>query len=181
LSFLDTLAVEPLPPALNAGGFDCGELDLTDYLCDGSAENDQKASVSRTYLVRTQAGEIVGYFSVLADAIRLHTKERPDGCNYPSAPALKLGRMGRDVKYRGQDIGRWILDYVVGMARAASVRMGVRYVTLDALKRPKLIAWYKEYGFVENKAHGNFMARIRNLASRDKLDHVSMRFDIVLQ
>ncbi len=65
----------------------------------------------------TDDGQLVAYFTVLADRIHLETKERPKELRYPNAPAIKLGRMG------------------------------VRYVTLDALPRPGLVTWYERYGF----------------------------------
>lgn len=179
MSFLDSLTVQPLPPGFKPGGFDCGEQELTDYLCDGTAQEDEKAGVARTYLVMSE-GEFVAYFSVLADAIRLETKERPPGCRYSSAPALKLGRMGRKVEVKGSGIGPWILDYVVGMARDMSKTVGVRYVTLDALKRDRLVAMYEGYGFEKNKGHAKGLAKLLN-KNRDELEHVSMRFDILLQ
>jgi GNAT superfamily N-acetyltransferase len=178
-SVLDTLMVEPLPPAFRAGGFDCGEPDLTDYLCDGTAARDEAGGMARTYLVRNAHG-LVGYFSVLADAIRLETRERPRDCPYSAAPALKLGRMGVAREHRGQRVGTWILDYVVGLARELSTQAGLRYVTLDALKREKLVAWYARYGFVRNGGHEKGLAKLRSLASREDLAHVSLRFDILL-
>lgn len=180
MSFLDTLEVEPLPPALEAGGFDCEEDELTAYLTDGTAARDQASSVARTYLVRSQ-GELVAYFNVLADAIRLETKEKPDGIVYSSVPALKLGRMGVERGFKKRGVGHWILDYVVGMARATSVSVGIRYVTLDALKKDRLVHWYSSYGFKENKGHAKLLAKILKLASKDDLSHVSMRYDILLE
>ena len=76
MSCLDTLTVELLPPAFAAGGFDCGEQELTEYLCDGTALRDRDASMARTYLVRSD-GELVGYFSVLADSIAAWLPLRP--------------------------------------------------------------------------------------------------------
>lgn len=180
MSFLDTLSVEPLPPAFKAGGFDCGEQELTEYLCDGTADQDQSTSFARTYLVRSN-GELVGYFSLLADAIRLELKERPLDSRYSTAPAIKLGRMGIDRRFRGQSAGIWILDYIVGLARSLSGAVGIRYVTLDALRKETLVTWYGAYGFAKNKGHEKGLVRILKLASRDELQHVSMRFDILLQ
>ena len=184
MAFLDTLTVEPLPPAEKAGGFDCGEPELTDYLCDGTAQKDQLASMARTYIVRSD-GALVGYFSVLADAIRLSTKERPHGRPYGSAPAVKLGRMGVAKEYRGCGVGEWILDFVVGMARSMSAGVGVRYVTLDALSRDKLVAWYGRYGFVRNEGHERGLKILREALARisagKDLPQVSMRFDILLE
>jgi predicted GNAT family N-acyltransferase len=182
--FLASLSVTPLPEGFSADDFDCGEPDLTDYLCDGTAASDEAAGVSRTYLVWSR-GKLVAYFAVLADSIRLRTKERPRGMRYPTAPAVKLGRMGVGNEYKGRDVGVWILDLVVGIARELANQVGVRYVTLDALQRPTLIDWYEEYGFVRNVGAADlsklWLKSLGRFKEGDELQHVSMRFDIKLQ
>lgn len=174
-----------MPPEFDPGAFDCGEADLTDYLCGGDARRDQRTGFSRTYLIFS-GDQLVGYFTVLADAIRLRTKERPDDIHYPAAPALKLGRMGVHHEYRGRHgVGPWILDYVVGLARRLSKEVGIRYVTLDALPHDALVRWYGQYGFVRNHGEEDLQKVLRELfrkISREKdLSTVSMRFDILLR
>lgn len=141
---------------------------------------------ARCYLVTLPDGRLVGYFAVLADSIRLRTKERPKGVRYSTAPALKLGRMGVDRAFRGRHVGTWILDYVVGLARAlAAERVGVRYVTLDALGRASLVAWYQRYGFVANEGEADrqvaLLKFLKRLRPGEPLELTSMRFDILLQ
>lgn len=181
---MERISVTSMPPGFAPGGFDCGEPDLTDYLCDGTASMDELAGFSRTYLVQAE-DELVGYFTVLADSIRLRTKERPEGVGYSTAPALKLGRMGVHLSFRGKDVGVWILDYVVGLARSLSERIGIRYVTLDALRKPKLVSWYKAYGFVENAGEADRKKAVlkffKRLKEGEELSHVSMRFDVLLE
>ncbi len=93
--------------------------------------------------------------------------------------------MGVHRDYRSQGLGTWILDFVVGLARELSEQVGVRYVTLDALPRERLVQWYADYGFVRNHGEEFLQKTVRWLyrkVSRDKeLPHVSMRFDILLQ
>ncbi len=181
---LDHLTVASIPPGYQPGGFDCEQVEMNDYLCDGTALRDEGNSVTRTYLVRV-GEDLVGYFSVLADAIQLSTKERPAGTNYSSAPALKLGRMGVDKPYKGQGVGVWILDYVVGLARSLAKEVGVRYVTLDALPEARLVNWYAKYGFVQNHGEERRRKIIREFLHKVGFDvdlpHVSMRFDILLR
>ena len=179
-SFLATLRIALAPEGFRATGFDCGESQLTDYICDGTSADDQASGVSRSYLVYEAAGALVGYFSLQADSIRLETKERPDGVDYPSAPAIKVGRMGVQQVYRGRGVGSWILDNVAGISLDIGNRVGVRYATLDAIQRPKLIAMYEEYGFVRNRGERRLMAKVPRLASWRDLRQVSMRYDIRL-
>lgn len=178
--FLDTLQIQPAPNGFKAVGFDCGEPELTDYICDGTSAGDESAGVSRSYLVHEPGGELVGYFTVLADSIRLASGERPRELTYPSAPAIKLGRMGVHLNYRGRGLGRWILDNVVGLAAEIGEQVGVRYVTLDALQRPRLIDMYADYGFKRNKEERKLAAVRLKLPSWRDLHMVSMRYDIRL-
>ena len=171
-----------MPPGFAPGGFDCGEEDLTGYLCDGNAAEDGSACFSTTYLVM-DGDALVGYFSVLADSIRLQTKERPEGVRYSTAPAIKLGRMGVDRRYRGRNVGTWILDYVVGLARTMVREIGVRYVTLDALAKPSLVGWYRRYGFVENRGEKDRKEALKKFfrwPKRPSTETISMRYDVLL-
>lgn len=127
----------------------------------------------------------MAYFSVLADAIRLDPSERPDGVRYATAPALKIGRIGVATPYQEQGVGRFILDLIVGFARRNAQRMGLRYVTLDALPRPQLVGWYERYGFERNSGDADEQRWWRWWKRRTpkdrELPHVSMRYDILLQ
>jgi GNAT superfamily N-acetyltransferase len=184
-AFLAALRAEPLTSDFSVQGFDCEEPDLTNYLTDGTAANEELAAFSRCYVVLTDAEEFVGYFNVLADSIRLRGKERPDGIHYSTVPAVKLGRMGVDKSQKKKGVGYWILDYVVGLARELSDQIGVRYVTLDALRKENLPAWYANYGFVQNLGEqdsrdANFKW-FRGFQRSGLPSTVSMRYDILLQ
>ncbi len=188
-SILERLTVLPIPPGYKAGGFDCGEPDVDDYICDGSASEDETKGLTRTYLIMDGA-ELVGYVSVLCDHIRLGKDERLSP-QHPGAPALKVGRMGVRKEHQGHEIGSWILDRVVGLARSLARQAGLRYVTLDALPNDTLVNWYAGYGFRRNLEE----ARVRKIMksrpgervwSKEQLDavklpHISMRYDILLE
>jgi len=145
--------------------------------------------MTRTYIV-LDGEELVGYFAVCCDAIKLSKDERPTP-HRQGAPALKVGYMGRQRKYAHQGVGEWILDQVVGIARNMGSVAGVRFVTLDSLPRPKLVDWYKGYGFKENLREVEVHKILRSEKSRklsraeslDEIDphHISMRYDIRLK
>lgn len=177
--FLATLRIEPAPDGYTCPDFDCGEEEISGYICDGTSANDQLAGVSRSYLV-LQEEKLVGYFTLLADNIRLETKERPKEIVNPNAPALKLGRLGVDKRFRKRGAGDWILDNVVGLALDLSDSIGLRYVTVDALQRPSLIKWYTDYGFKRNKAMRKKWRVLLKLADGEEAHFVSMRLDLRL-
>lgn len=188
---LHELDIELRPPAFNAGGFDCGKEDMNEYLRgsdpsgtdpDGTdAARDAIANVSKTYVVR-HSGQLVAYLTLLADAIRLQAKERPTGIPYPTAPALKIGRIAVDKRYQRQRIGEYLLIYVVGHARRISGEVGCRYVTLDS--HADKVRWYQEFGFVSNDGETAARKAVRFVLShigREKeLPNVSMRYDLFL-
>jgi len=81
--------VEAMPPALDAGGFYCevqGNDEIGDYLRQGDAARNQEAGFSRTFIVRSLAGELIAYYSLQADAVRLARGERIDGVPYNPRP-----------------------------------------------------------------------------------------------
>ena len=174
-----------MPPGFAPpGGFDCDAKDLNDYLLDGSAKRDAGANFSQTYLIM-HGTSLVGYFSVLTDAIRLKTKERPDGINYPTAPALKLGRLAVCNEHKRKGVATWALKYVVAMGRSISRGCGCRYITLDALQRADSLGLYEDFGFVRNEDEQWVRKIIRELKQRisqtEPLHNVSMRYDILLK
>jgi hypothetical protein len=66
---------------------------------------------------------------------------------------------------------------VLALARDEALRVGCRYVTLDA--QPDLVSWYESQGFERNVLRQN--QRIQNALAhgRDPADiPVSMRFDL---
>jgi GNAT superfamily N-acetyltransferase len=186
---LDRLTVESLPPGFKPGGFDSEEPDVVAYICDGSASQDQFDGLTKTYLVK-DGDELVGYFSICCDAIKLSKDERPTP-RHPGAPALKIGYMGRQKKYAGQNVGEWILKQVAGIARNIGEAAGIRFITLDSLPREGLVTWYKSQGFLENLREAEIRKILKSERSRKlsratsleeiDLPHISMRFDIRLK
>jgi GNAT superfamily N-acetyltransferase len=167
----NTLTIEHLPQDFDPGDFDCGESDYNDYLRDGTAQRDESANVTRTYLAFFE-GVLIGYFAILNDAIPLDTGERPEDVAYSNVPALKIGRLATDTRFQGQGVGKYLITVVIGLAKDLSEQLGCRYVTLDAL--PQRVTYYTKLGFKRNKVvHRNF----RKLREQE-LENTSMRFDI---
>lgn len=121
--------------------FDCGNLDLNDFLLNDSKDY-QKKLLSVTYVIEND-DDIAGYFSVLNDKISIaesdkatwrkikrifrHSKHRPD------YPAVKVGKLAIDLRYQGMDLGSNILDFIKLMFLNNN-RTGCAFITVDALK-----------------------------------------------
>jgi hypothetical protein len=76
-----------------------------------------------------------------------------------------------DAQFAGRGVGEFALKYVVGLGRSLAERIGLRYVTLDALDRPTLIERYERFGFVCNVAPAPS-------EDGEPSNEVSMRFDL---
>lgn len=55
-------------------------------------------------------GILAGFYSLCADSLRLAEKEKSKDLIYATVPAIKIARIGRDVKFRDLEIGRFLID-----------------------------------------------------------------------
>ena len=150
------------------------------------AITDELTNFARTYAV-LRNGNCAGYFTLMADAIRLMIGERPGGVRYYSAPALKIARLGAHVEHGPKGTGRWMLAVITGLGLRLAEDIGLRYLTVDALPRPKLIEFYERHGFVKNVDENDHRMRTTGehaiIADGEPPPElvVSMRLDLVLR
>ncbi|HXG06677.1 MAG TPA: GNAT family N-acetyltransferase [Nitrososphaera sp.] len=100
------------------------------------------------YTVR-YAGQIVAYFTASMSAIetkRLVDEDKVPNVGILSYPALLMGQMAVDKKYRGQGIGYWICEFCVGLAQEMNNKVGCALVILQTNK-DKLEYYKKKCGF----------------------------------
>lgn len=131
-----------LAPEDDLNTFKCAEGDLNDFLIE-EAKDYQTELLARTYLLRNSTnGDIVAYYSLLNDVIRLNETERsvrnrinrkiPFSKQRNHYPAVKVGRLAVNEAYAGQGIGRLILDSIKFIFTHGN-RTGCRFITVDAL------------------------------------------------
>lgn len=163
------LDVTEAPPV---GAFSCGDPDLDDFICS-DASRLQAEHVARTYLVYADV-RMVGYFTLVSDAIRLTSNERKklqrNGAglkhdDHPVIPAVKLARLAVCLDFRGKDIGTHLVRLSCGLLLSVSESVGCRLLTVDSY--PDSIGFYEKLGFVRN--------REKNYAEKQ---HPSMRLDV---
>lgn len=135
--------------------FDCGDIELNGFLLDDALKH-QTTHIAQTILIRTEES-IVGYCSLCADALRakeaqpLSLKKRIKGqCgkNYPSWPALKIGRLGVCLDRQRQGIGDAMLVYVLGLAEKLEQYLAIRFISVDAYVSSE--DFYSRVGFVRH-------------------------------
>ncbi len=131
-----------LTPEADLTAFKCAEGDLNDFLIE-EAKDYQTELLARTYLLRNSSnGDIVAYYSLLNDVIRLDETEKnvrnrinrkiPFSKQRNHYPAVKVGRLAVNEAYAGQGIGRLILDSIKFVFTHGN-RTECRFLTVDAL------------------------------------------------
>lgn len=145
--------------------FESFQEDLMGYLKE-DALHSQDLCVANTFLVFDkcnlrsfrQKGKklaLLGYVSILTDSLRLDSELKAHFRNkdirYNSLPALKIGRLCVDDKYRGSGIGKCIIAWVSDRVYYLNQNVACRFITLDAKrhqdKDKDSYNFYKKYNF----------------------------------
>ncbi len=149
--------------------FSCGDADLDEFLREDALRLDA-ARAARTWLAFHDA-DLVGYITLLCDAIILETRERKGLAlrheDHPVIPALKVARLGVSEVFRSthRGVGEALMQFAFSTALSLSKRVGCRLLTLDAYAQS--VAFYERLGFIRNRAK----------EYRDR-PNPSMRFDL---
>ncbi len=148
--------------------FDCGDQDINDFLKQDAYIYQENKLATTTIFVYNE--EVIGFFSTAADSIKLKLRER-EGHHMQEKPiqefpAIKIARIGRDIRYNKHGIGTNILKWAIGYILNCSEMIAVRFITVDAY--PDKVKWYEQFGFVRNLDD--------KYTRRD--NHVSMRYDL---
>ncbi|MEK6346483.1 MAG: GNAT family N-acetyltransferase [Burkholderia sp.] len=135
--------------ALDAGhdrtGFECGTPALDRYLRE-TVTQDVRRRVAACF-VMLDGHVVAGYYTLSAASIAL--AELPPEIirklpRYPAVPAIRMGRLAVDARYRGKGLGAALL--VNALRRAAGSEIPAVALTVDA-KDKAAAAFYGHFGF----------------------------------
>lgn len=168
--------IHPFAGQYDVSAFTCGDepdyLDLNDFL-KTDALRYAATSMSQTY-VAVEDGAVVGYVTLLMDAIWLNPEEKDEfrRAEVPPArtiPALKVGRLATLKTYGGRLVGTSLMRFAYATLVDQSERIGCRLLSVDAI--PSALTFYeKKLGFVRN-LHNN------HTGGKRPSHTTSMRFD----
>ena len=150
---LNNYRFEKLNKKHNLTEFNCDSDDLNDFI-KNDALNQQEDNLSLTKLICCD-GEIIGFFSLLADVINLKsirdekTKESIKN-HLPKAkriPTIKIGRFAINKKYSNNGIGSHIMRNIIfNIKTIAEKDIGIRFVTVEGYaKAYKFYAKYNNF------------------------------------
>lgn len=131
----------------NRQDFDCGEPSLNDYLMFTARQHMDKG-YAQVWVAVPEPGssQIIGYYTLSMSAIA--PKELPDKSGINKIPAVLLGRLAVDKRYRGQNIGVRLLFHAQRTALLLSQKVGIHALIVDALNE-QAAAFYRKYDFEE--------------------------------
>ena len=145
-------APEPLSPDHHVHGFACGESVLDDWLKRRALSN-QTSGASRTFVVTTDAREVMGYYALAAGAVAHHDATRVIRQNMPDPiPVMVLARLAVDTRAQGMKLGAGLLQDAVRRCSQVSHNTGVRAILVHALN-DGACQFYAHYGFKASPAH----------------------------
>ena len=126
--------------------FDCGKKPLNRYIREVARQNaSRNLGVTQVVVQSPGALEIMGYFTLLTRTIEsniLPEKRLPPG---PIGVVL-LGRLAVDLHYQGQGLGKRMLLRAMSETNAASQRIGIYALVLDAID-DEARSWYINLNF----------------------------------
>jgi hypothetical protein len=117
----------------DVSGFDCGNLDLNQWLRDRARASEGK--YARTYVV-CEGNAIVGYYCIANGSVErtaLPGKMKREQGQPNQTPVAIIGRLARDVRYRHTGLGADLLVDALKRIIAASEIIGMRCVLVHAI------------------------------------------------
>lgn len=146
-----TFIVEPLNPAKHCREeFDCGVESLNDFL-RLRARKEMEAGTSACFVMvpEDEPTVIAGYYTLSAATVlrtalpESVTKKLP---RYNELPATLLGRLARDLRFKGQQIGERLIASMLHRPVRASEEIASWAIVTDP-KDEKARAFYASFGF----------------------------------
>jgi GNAT superfamily N-acetyltransferase len=149
---MNVLAPEPLSADHQVHAFACGESVLDEWLKRRALSN-QSSGASRTFVVTTDAREVMGYYALAAGAVAHHDATGAIRQNMPDPiPVMVLARLAVDTRAQGMKLGAGLLQDALRRCILVSHNTGVRAMLVHALNDGAR-QFYAHYGFKASPAH----------------------------
>jgi len=155
MSILAELSFNKLSPSEEQKSFDCQDDDLNDFFHSDAAHYSREL-LAVTYTFEKD-NDVVSFFSVLNDKISCEQinaeklpnklqRKIPNPKRMRSYPAVKVGRLGVNHKYKGEGVGSDVID-VIKHSFTTNNKTGCRFITVDAYNCDPVIKFYEKNGF----------------------------------
>lgn len=129
--------------------FDCEEPSLTDYL-KSQVSQDINNKLAVCFVVTNDKQEVTGYYTLSTESLgreqipEKYINQVPK--NY-HAPVILLGRLARDLRYKGSGLGEFLLmDALFRAYKLSEESIGAMAVVVDPISE-QAHQFYQKYGF----------------------------------
>jgi ribosomal protein S18 acetylase RimI-like enzyme len=143
------LRIETLSRNHNRTGFDCGNVELNQYLQKIARQHFNKG-MSRTFVLidNVEPTEILGFYTLVSCEIFVEKLPRKYAKKYPSrAPAAKLARLAVTKKRQRQGMGTHMMVNAIERIIEVSEHLAIMGFFVDA-KDNAAKAFYEQFGFI---------------------------------
>ncbi len=142
------IEIRQLHKSDNLSSFDCGVVELNQFLKQYARQNRFKHYIGTTYVAVVE-DIIIGYLSVSAGSVRIENFSSEYSKKFPKypLPILRLTRLAVDIKYQNIGIGKQLLKFALKLALIQKERFGCFALVVDA--KEKSVGFYEAYGFEE--------------------------------
>jgi ribosomal protein S18 acetylase RimI-like enzyme len=155
-AFLNSLTVRPLGRDIDLTRFDCKE-EVNWFLRERAVEHHEKRMSSATCWLKD--GELAGYMTTSMGFTEhdeaawrraldlVGVKFTKTGKDQKRFPAMLIGMLGVDVRFRGRGLARRMVRTAVVSALSAANDIGCRIVHVDSDRTPEALSLYRSLGF----------------------------------
>lgn len=142
------MLITPLAGSHDRQSFDCGRLELNDWLRKVARQHREK-SLSRTFVavLDDQPAQICGYYALTLTEVDTASLAESRRKRLPRViPGVRLGRLAVDRRYQGKRLGELMLMNAVERTQQIHEHAGVVGLFVDALDE-QAAQFYSRYGF----------------------------------
>jgi predicted GNAT family N-acyltransferase len=143
-------AIEPLNKKHDRNSFSCGVAALDNYL-KKQASQDADKHVAACFILTPDGTTVAGFYTLSQYCVELaaalpesFTRKLP---KYPEVPATLLGRLAVSERYKGQNLGEFLLLDALNRSWTLSHEIASAAVVVDA-KNESVHRFYERYGFM---------------------------------
>lgn len=175
--------------------FDCGDSDLNDFFKNDVIHyTGQLLGKSYCFTLDENPLTIICAFTVSNDSIKTTflpnsrkkkvTKEIPRQKQMKSYPAVLIGRLGVNKKFRKIEneqkrLGEQLMDFIKAWFVDKNNNTGCRFIVVDSYNKERPLKYYIENGFVELFSTEEQEKEFTGLSKTDELQTRLMYFDLI--
>ncbi|MDP3512195.1 MAG: GNAT family N-acetyltransferase [Sulfuritalea sp.] len=147
------MLVLPLNDGHDRKGFDCGNVELNDWLSQTARQHKEKG-VSSTFVAVADetSAEVLGFYAIsLAELVNADLPAQYRKRLPTKVPVFRLGRLATAKRHQGKGIGEHMLFDAID--RVTRIAQEVGGIGLVVNAKPNAVDFYKRYGFEQIADH----------------------------